>query len=646
MHISLGSLGWLVARVVGVALATACAAQAAPYSISSNGKLVYDHATDLIWMRCSIGQTWDAHTCVGKPEAYLLHDSIAAKDEFNKAGGDAGYADWSIPTLDQLAALRYCSTGASAETVNSIDIWFKQQPWWSATMIPKKCNPNSKAPAIHASFPNTATESAGKYNAYYWSSSYSYYNKRPTHAAVVLFTDGELNGVSYSEPSSLFVPPRLFMRLVRRSWRLDERAPSDEEQRQFWFADKERLAAQVDAIRRANIEISWKPSSVVEQSRVTFGLRSGGTTENKIVELIALMAQQKLSQRQQSLPAVRAEPTLRVPTLTKGEFESTPQFEQRVKAATDAAQASWTQEKQARAQEQRLFEQAVVDARAYAESPKNRQAAVLEAAREVLPPLLGNPVLSEIRYDADKQVFNGTLKASAGGFSSAIAAPAALADAPVLKQNLLSGKIAPLVQFHTGDMVSSWTLQENPEKRANRFAEARSSVEALLALIAEYPASPEAKSARVRVFEMPTTSKDLVNLINRFPGWKEAQDAAGRIPVLQRAEYNAAVSRNSADGYQHFLDAFAGTDTLKLIPRAQKEKALAFEREQRDSKIAAARWESERPQRERRELATKMCTAQVNTCLASCPRFIASNGARTDFPESSCANQCKSVRCD
>ena len=57
MHISLGKLGGLLARAVCMALATVCAAQAAPYSISSNGKLVYDHATDLIWMRCSIGQT-------------------------------------------------------------------------------------------------------------------------------------------------------------------------------------------------------------------------------------------------------------------------------------------------------------------------------------------------------------------------------------------------------------------------------------------------------------------------------------------------------------------------------------------------------------------------------------------------------------
>jgi len=73
-----------------------------------------DPATGLIWMRCSIGQKWENKTCKGDP---VLVDYYAGKDnpaliekQFNQSGF-AGYKDWSVPTISQLATIRVCSKG-------------------------------------------------------------------------------------------------------------------------------------------------------------------------------------------------------------------------------------------------------------------------------------------------------------------------------------------------------------------------------------------------------------------------------------------------------------------------------------------------------------------------------------------------------
>ena len=49
---------------------------------------------------------------------------------------------------------------------------------------------------------------------------------------------------------------------------------------------------------------------------------------------------------------------------------------------------------------------------------------------------------------------------------------------------------------------------------------------------------------------------------------------------------------------------------------------------------------------QQRNTSRQVCEAQKATCVASCPRFINSLRERTDFPETACANQCKSVNCN
>ncbi len=70
-----------------------------------------DPKTNLVWMRCSLGQTWDGKTCTGKAKRYELQQALDAATAFNKEGGFGGYTDWVVPHMEDLSTIRYCSTG-------------------------------------------------------------------------------------------------------------------------------------------------------------------------------------------------------------------------------------------------------------------------------------------------------------------------------------------------------------------------------------------------------------------------------------------------------------------------------------------------------------------------------------------------------
>jgi len=69
-----------------------------------------DPATNMIWMRCSLGQTWTGSTCTGeasKHEWQAAQDAVAA---MNRNGGFGGYSDWVVPHIEDFSSIRYCST--------------------------------------------------------------------------------------------------------------------------------------------------------------------------------------------------------------------------------------------------------------------------------------------------------------------------------------------------------------------------------------------------------------------------------------------------------------------------------------------------------------------------------------------------------
>lgn len=64
-----------------------------------------------MWMRCSLGQQWNGATCTGSVSEHNWEDAKALPGLMNRQGGFAGYKDWRLPTVAELASLRVCSSG-------------------------------------------------------------------------------------------------------------------------------------------------------------------------------------------------------------------------------------------------------------------------------------------------------------------------------------------------------------------------------------------------------------------------------------------------------------------------------------------------------------------------------------------------------
>ena len=66
-----------------------------------------DPNTGLIWMRCLLDQTWDGLFCRGKSAYIRGEDALEYVKKFNE-DGYAGYSNWRIPRIEELASIRYC----------------------------------------------------------------------------------------------------------------------------------------------------------------------------------------------------------------------------------------------------------------------------------------------------------------------------------------------------------------------------------------------------------------------------------------------------------------------------------------------------------------------------------------------------------
>ncbi|SFU83506.1 Protein of unknown function [Paenacidovorax caeni] len=77
------------------------------YAISTDGQTVTDKETGLMWMRCSLGQSWDGSRCAGEAREYTWDDARKAAQNYRYAG----YSDWRLPDIEELSSLVYCSSG-------------------------------------------------------------------------------------------------------------------------------------------------------------------------------------------------------------------------------------------------------------------------------------------------------------------------------------------------------------------------------------------------------------------------------------------------------------------------------------------------------------------------------------------------------
>lgn len=269
----------------------------------------------------------------------------------------------------------------------------------------------------------------------------------------------------------------------------------------------------------------------------------------------------------------------------KGEFETTAAYEERIKR--DTASAAQQDEERYQAalnhykNQVKLYEQRQIQAQQNQGNPAFYQRKLEEAWKQVAQFSLGNPTLENVRYDADQQVFLATLRSSIGSFSQEISAAVPLQKAAEMKQLLLSGKVAPQVDFEFPSMKATWILLENAAMRARKFDEAKT-VEQLESVIAEYPTSNEAKSARQRIFTIPTTSKELAALILRHRDWPEATAANPKLQALQTKEFKEASAANSVEAYDKFYKNFGEPDLANVLSRAKTAYAAAVDRQAKD----------------------------------------------------------------
>jgi Protein of unknown function (DUF1566) len=148
----------LLSLLVAAATSAAFAEQTCDtrsYSLSSpsarfedNGDgTVTDRQTRLMWMRCSVGQTWSGGTCAGEVADRTLQSAREAAQQVNQRGAFF-YTDWRVPQIHELATI----TERQCENPRINLQLFPNTPagfYWTATSRPAA---NAQASAFALSF--------------------------------------------------------------------------------------------------------------------------------------------------------------------------------------------------------------------------------------------------------------------------------------------------------------------------------------------------------------------------------------------------------------------------------------------------------------------------------------------------------------
>jgi hypothetical protein len=112
--------------------------------------------TGLVWMRCSMGQTWDKATsnCTGTATIYTYAQALALKSSF------ASNNDWRLPNIAELHTIE---EREHVPTINTVI--FPNTPTNSATLSSSIYDGDSNA-VLFVNFNSGETHAGGKYDGY------------------------------------------------------------------------------------------------------------------------------------------------------------------------------------------------------------------------------------------------------------------------------------------------------------------------------------------------------------------------------------------------------------------------------------------------------------------------------------------------
>lgn len=137
--------------LAALSLLGGCDEQTTPQkALPAAAAVATDTATGLRWLRCALGQTWQDGRCAGEAETLDLMTAQERVEALN-ARGHEGIAQWRLPTIVELAALRRCDHGFVSETFT-----LALSPEQAPVTVPRWCAGEATIPTIDAAnFPDT-----------------------------------------------------------------------------------------------------------------------------------------------------------------------------------------------------------------------------------------------------------------------------------------------------------------------------------------------------------------------------------------------------------------------------------------------------------------------------------------------------------
>ena len=99
--------------------------------IQHNNGTVTDTATRLVWMRCSLGQTWDGTACQGDVQLLNWQQALQAPQTTNFAE----YNNWRLPNIKELASIieEACYNPAINLTIFPNTFFADDSGYWSSS---------------------------------------------------------------------------------------------------------------------------------------------------------------------------------------------------------------------------------------------------------------------------------------------------------------------------------------------------------------------------------------------------------------------------------------------------------------------------------------------------------------------------------